>query len=58
MTFQAENNALVEAFYQMAVESGGSCDGAPGYRYRPGYYGAYCRDPDGNKLHVMHEASE
>ena len=58
VTFQADNNDLVEAFYQIAVQSGGSCDGAPGYRYRPGYYGAYCRDPDGNKLHVMHETSE
>ncbi|WP_271274547.1 VOC family protein [Aliamphritea hakodatensis] len=58
VTFQAGNNSLVEAFYQAAVKSGGSCDGAPGYRYRPGYYGAYCRDPDGNKLHVMHEAAE
>ncbi|WP_261840845.1 VOC family protein [Aliamphritea ceti] len=56
VTFQASNNELVEAFHKAAVESGGSCDGLPGYRYRPHYYGAYCRDPDGNKLHVMHEA--
>ena len=30
-------------------------EGAPGLRdYAPGYYGAYCRDLDGNKLHVFY----
>lgn len=33
---------------------GGSCAGAPGLRpeYHAHYYGAYFRDPDGNKLCV------
>ena len=55
VTFRAANNAQVDAFYQAALSAGGSDEGAPGYRYREHYYGAYCRDLDGNKLHVMHE---
>jgi predicted lactoylglutathione lyase len=56
VTFQASSNDQVEAFHQMALALGGVDEGAPGYRYRPDYYGAYCRDLDGNKLHVMYEA--
>lgn len=55
VTFQGADNAAVDAFHAAAVALGGSDEGAPGYRYRPGYYGAYCRDLDGNKLHIMHE---
>ena len=31
-------------------------EGSPGLRehYTPGYFGAYLRDPDGNKLHMVH----
>jgi hypothetical protein len=31
-------------------------DGAPGPRphYGDGYFGAYLRDPDGNKVHLVH----
>ena len=37
-----------------AIAAGGSCEGAPGLRpqYHADYYGAYFRDPDGNKLAV------
>ncbi|GAB3479317.1 VOC family protein [Marinomonas epiphytica] len=56
VTFQASSVEQVERFYQTALELGGSDEGLPGYRYRPHYFGAYCRDLDGNKLHVMHEA--
>lgn len=55
VTFQASNNEMVEKFHQTAVMLGGTDDGAPGYRYRPRYFGAYCLDLDGNKLHIMHE---
>ncbi|MEL0638328.1 VOC family protein [Marinomonas sp. TI.3.20] len=55
VTFQASNNDEVEAFYRTALACGGTDEGAPGYRYRPNYFGAYCRDLDGNKLHVMYE---
>ncbi|MFT6915799.1 MAG: hypothetical protein ACJAWL_002109 [Motiliproteus sp.] len=57
VTFKAVSNAAVEAFHQAALAFAGTDEGTPGYRYRPGYFGAYCRDLDGNKLHVMH-ASE
>ena len=56
ISFQAQSNEAVERFYQAALAAGGTDEGAPGFRYRPHYYGAYCRDLDGNKLHVMHEA--
>lgn len=52
--FSAEDSNAVGRFHATAMESGGSDEGAPGPRdYAPGYYGAYCRDPDGNKLHVF-----
>jgi catechol 2,3-dioxygenase-like lactoylglutathione lyase family enzyme len=56
VTFRAPDRAAVDAFHTAALAQGGRDEGAPGPRdYRPGYYGAYCRDPDGNKLHVMHD---
>ncbi|MBL8266844.1 MAG: hypothetical protein JNL55_10710 [Steroidobacter sp.] len=38
------------------MAAGGSDEGAPGERtnYGVGYYGAYLRDPDGNKVHIVH----
>jgi len=55
LTFKAHNKAQVEQFYEAVLSAGGSDEGKPGFRYREHYYGAYCRDLDGNKLHVMHE---
>ena len=43
----------VDAVYAKALELGGSCEGPPGVRGEEGpqaFYGAYFRDPDGNKL--------
>ena len=39
--------------------SGGSEDGAPGVRseYDVNYYGAFVRDPDGNKIEAVTYAS-
>ena len=39
----------VQALHAKALELGGSDEGAPGERI-PGFYGAYFRDLDGNKL--------
>ena len=39
----------VDAIYNKALELGGSCEGEPGERM-DGFYGAYFRDLDGNKL--------
>jgi predicted lactoylglutathione lyase len=55
VTFKAKSNAQVDAFYNAAIHAGGQDEGGPGFRYREFYYGAYCRDLDGNKLHVMYE---
>lgn len=51
--FQAESKEKVQAFHALALKMGGQDEGAPGPRdYAEGYYGAYVRDLDGNKLHV------
>ena len=39
----------VKALHKAALELGGSDEGAPGLRFGS-FYGAYFRDPDGNKL--------
>ena len=39
----------VDHLYAKAMELGASDEGAPGQRI-PTFYGAYVRDPDGNKL--------
>jgi predicted lactoylglutathione lyase len=42
----------VDAFYQKALELGASCDGKPGPR-GGGFYAAYFRDLDGNKVNAF-----
>jgi len=39
-----------DALYAKAIELGAACDGPPGERMPGFFYGAYVRDPDGNKL--------
>lgn len=48
----AATKADVDAAYAAAIAAGGVCDGAPGQRM-PTFYGAYFRDPDGNKVCVF-----
>jgi catechol 2,3-dioxygenase-like lactoylglutathione lyase family enzyme len=44
----------VDRVHQKALELGARDEGAPGPRDAvPGFYGAYFRDPDGNKLCVF-----
>ncbi|MFL6730054.1 MAG: VOC family protein [Sphingomicrobium sp.] len=48
-----DSRAKVDALHAKALELGGSCEGPPGVRGDEGpgaFYGAYFRDPDGNKL--------
>jgi len=42
----------VDAWHQAGLAAGGTCEGPPGFRpASPGnMYGAYLRDPDGNKI--------
>jgi catechol 2,3-dioxygenase-like lactoylglutathione lyase family enzyme len=50
--FAAETKEQVDAFHAAGLANGGSAEGAPGKRQQaPGNsYGAYLRDPDGNKI--------
>jgi len=60
IAYFAADRATVDAFHAAALANGGSDEGAPGLRphYHPNYYGAYVRDPDGNKLQaVCHSAN-
>jgi catechol 2,3-dioxygenase-like lactoylglutathione lyase family enzyme len=45
----------VDAFHAAALAAGGQSDGAPGRRlqYSPGYYAAFIRDPDGNRIEAV-----
>jgi catechol 2,3-dioxygenase-like lactoylglutathione lyase family enzyme len=48
----AKDSATVDAWHAAGLANGGGCEGPPGSRPNaPGNsYGAYLRDPDGNKL--------
>lgn len=49
--FIAPDQAAVDAFHAAGLANGGSCEGPPGPRPQAGgAYGAYLRDPDGNKI--------
>ena len=46
----------VNAFYEKALELGGTCEGEPGFRPEDathGFYAGYFRDLDGNKLNAF-----
>lgn len=48
-----DSRAKVDEFYAKAIALGGTDEGPPGVRGEEGpnaFYGAYFRDPDGNKL--------
>ncbi|HTH29461.1 MAG TPA: VOC family protein [Sphingobium sp.] len=51
----APSRAAVDAAYAKAIELGGQCAGAPGLRgpEEMGFYAAYFRDLDGNKMMVF-----
>jgi catechol 2,3-dioxygenase-like lactoylglutathione lyase family enzyme len=51
----AETRASVDAAYAAGMAAGGKDEGKPGLRthYHPNYYGAYVRDPEGNKVCIV-----
>ena len=51
----ADSREQVDQVYAKAIELGGADEGGPGSRgpEQMGFYGAYFRDPDGNKLCVF-----
>jgi predicted lactoylglutathione lyase len=48
----AKDRAHVDRIYQCAIDNGASCEGKPGQRFE-GFYAAYFRDLDGNKLNAF-----
>lgn len=49
----AASREEVDRLYAKAIELGGTDEGAPGQRF-PGFYAAYFRDLDGNKLNCCY----
>ena len=54
LAFKAHSKAEVEAAYEAGMTHGGTDEGKPGFRPPEGteFYGAYLRDPTGNKICV------
>lgn len=52
VALRASSETMVRDLHAAALAHGGSDEGAPGPRpqYGPAFFGAYARDPDGNKL--------
>lgn len=55
VAFRAATRQVVRDIHALALRMGATDEGAPGLRpqYHGDYYGAYFRDPDGNKLQVV-----
>ncbi len=51
----AKTQDEVKATYDAAIKAGATCEGEPGFRGDPsmGFYAAYFRDLDGNKLNAF-----
>lgn len=56
VAFLAPSKDAVNEAYAGGLTQGGTDEGGPGPRphYGEGYFGAYLRDPDGNKIHIVH----
>lgn len=52
---RARSTEAVDAFHGAALAAGGTSDGAPSLRpqHGKGYYAAFIRDPDGNRIEVV-----
>jgi predicted lactoylglutathione lyase len=51
--FSAKDKAQVDRLHALAISLGAACEGPPGPRGTGGFYAAYFRDPDGNKLNAF-----
>lgn len=60
VAFNVTDRATVDATWELALDLGGTDEGKPALRplYHGDFYGAYFRDPDGNKLCVVCHAPE
>lgn len=54
--FLCDDEAAVDAAHSAALAHGGTNEGDPGPRplYGPDFYGAYARDPEGNKMSFVY----
>lgn len=57
IAFVARSQDQVRAAHAAGLANGGKDEGAPGYRPpdKQSWYGAYLRDPTGNKIAVFHK---
>ncbi|MBU6373699.1 MAG: VOC family protein [Alphaproteobacteria bacterium] len=53
VALEAKDKAQVHRLHEIALAHGGTCEGPPGPRGDSGFYAAYFRDPDGNKLNAF-----
>jgi len=53
VALQAKDKEQVHKLHEIALANGGTCEGKPGPRGEGGFYAAYFRDPDGNKLNAF-----
>jgi catechol 2,3-dioxygenase-like lactoylglutathione lyase family enzyme len=53
--FRARSTAMIDAFHAAALAAGGVSDGGPALRpqHGEGYYAAYIRDLDGNRIEAV-----
>ena len=52
VALEAKDEEQVRQLHAVALANGGTCEGPPGPRGE-GFYAAYSRDPDGNKLNAF-----
>ena len=53
--FAADSDEAVKAWHAAGLANGGTCEGQPEAKPQArGAFGAYLRDPDGNKIGVYH----
>lgn len=52
VALEAADRGVVDKVHRLALAKGAVCEGPPGER-NPGFYAAFFRDPDGNKLAVV-----
>jgi catechol 2,3-dioxygenase-like lactoylglutathione lyase family enzyme len=53
VSLAAKDKAQVDRIHKLALANGGSDEGEPGPRAGGGFYAAYFRDLDGNKLNAF-----
>jgi len=58
VAFKVKNADQVKAAHAVGLKNGGKDEGAPGYRppEKQSWYGAYLRDPTGNKIAIYFTA--